>query len=74
MAGSIVNMHDTFSNLIKLNFSLNDAVKMTSYSAAQHLQMRNLAYIGEKKLSNILVLDKFLKIKEIYLNGIRINE
>ena len=74
LAGSIVNMHDTFSNLIKLKFSLNEAVKMTSFNAAKYLQMRDLGYIGEKKQSNILVLDKFLKIKEIYLNGIKINE
>lgn len=74
LAGSIVNMHDTFSNLIKLKLSLKDAVKMTSYNAAKYLQMKDLGYIGEKKISNILVLDKSLKIKEIYLNGIKINE
>ena len=28
-------------------------------------------YIGEDKISNILILDKALKIKEIYLNGIK---
>ena len=74
LAGSIINMHDTFSNLIKLKFSLNEAVKMTSYNAAQYLRINDLGYIGEDKISNILILDKTLKIKEIYLNGIRINE
>jgi len=74
LAGSIVNMQDTFTNLIKLKFSLNDAVKMTSYNAAKYLRIKDLAYIGENKISNILVLDKSLKIKEIYLNGIKINE
>jgi len=74
LAGSIVNMHETFSNLIKLKFSLNDAVKMTSYNAAQYLRINDLGYIGEEKVSNILVLDKSLKIKSIYLNGIKINE
>ena len=71
MAGSIINMHDTFSNLIKLKFSLNEAVKMTSYNAAQYLRKNELGYIGEDKISNILILDKALKIKEIYLNGIK---
>jgi len=74
LAGSVINMHDTFSNLIKLKFSLNDAVKMTSYNAAQYLKENELGYIGENKISNILVLDKTLKIKQIYLNGIKINE
>ncbi len=74
LAGSIVNMHDTFSNLIKLKFSLNEAVQMTSYNAAQYLGINELGYIGEEKISNILVLDKNLKIKEIYLKGIKINE
>ena len=74
LAGSIINMHDTFSNLIKLEFSLNDAVKMTSYNAAKYLKMNELGYIGEEKISNILVLDNELKIKEIYLNGVKVNE
>ena len=71
LAGSIINMHDTFSNLIELKFSLNEAVKMTSYNAAQYLKKNDLGYIGENKISNILILDKTLKIKEIYLNGIK---
>ena len=74
LAGSVINMHDTFSNLIKLKFSLNEAVKMTSYNAAQYIKENELGYIGENKISNILVLDKTLKIKQIYLNGIKINE
>ena len=71
LAGSVINMHDTFSNLIKLKFSLNEAVKMTSYNAAKYLRKNDLGYIGEDKISNILILDKALKIKEIYLNGIK---
>ena len=74
LAGSVVNMHETFSNLIKLKFSLNEAVKMTSYNAAQYLRNHDLGYLGEDKISNILVLDKNLKIKQIYLNGIKIDE
>ncbi len=47
---------------------------MTSYNAAQYLQKYDLGYIGEDKISNILVLDKTLKLKAIYLNGIKIDE
>ncbi len=74
LAGSIINMHDTFLNLVKLDFSLNDVVKMTSYNAAKYLKIDDLGYIAEEKVSNILVLDKNLNLKEIYLNGIKINE
>ena len=74
LAGSIVSMHDTFCNLLKLNFSLNDVVKMTSYNAAKYLRISEIGYIGEGKKSNILVLDKNYKLKAIYLNGIKVND
>ncbi len=74
LAGSIINMHDTFLNLKQLNFSLNDIVKMTSFNAAKYLGIDDLGYLGKNKISNILVLDKNFNLKEIYLNGIKINE
>jgi len=67
-------MYETFTNLINISFSLNDAIKMTSYNAAKYLERNDLGYIAEGKKSNILVLDKTLKIKEIYLNGIKIDD
>ena len=74
LAGSIISMHDSFLNLVKLDFSLNEVVKMTSYNAAKYLKIEDLGYIGKNKTSNILVLDKNLNLKEIYLNGVKINE
>ena len=74
LAGSIINMYETFINLIKISFSLNDAIKMTSYNAAKYLERNDIGHIAEGKKSNILVLDKTLKIKEIYLNGIKIDD
>ena len=74
LAGSIINMHDTFLNLKQLNFSLNDMVKMTSFNAAKYLGIDDLGYLGKNKISNILVLDKNFNLKEIYLNGIKIND
>ncbi len=74
LAGSIINMHDTFLNLKQLNFSLNDMVKMTSFNAAKYLGIDDLGYLGTNKISNILVLDKNFNLKEIYLNGIKIND
>ena len=74
LAGSIVNMHETFLNLLKINISLEDAVKMTSYSAAKFLNDNNIGYLGEGCRSNFLVLDKDLNIEKIFLNGNLIND
>ena len=69
LAGSVVNMHDTFKNLIKINFSLNQAVAMTSYNACQYLNEKFIGKIEKKYFSNFLVLDKKLNIKKVYLYG-----
>jgi len=69
LAGSVVNMHDTFKNLIKINFTLNQAVAMTSYNACQYLNAKFIGKIEKNYYSNFLVLDKKLNLKQIYLNG-----
>ena len=74
LAGSIVNMHETFLNLLKINISLEDAVKMTSFSAAKYLNESTIGYLKEGNRSNFLVLDKDLNIEKIFLNGNLINE
>ena len=74
LAGSIVNMHETFLNLLKINLSLEDAVKMTSYSAAKFLNDNTIGYLREGCRSNFLVLDKDLNIEKIFLNGNLIND
>ena len=74
LAGSIVNMHETFLNLLKINLSLEDAVKMTSYSAAKFLNDNTIGYLREGYRSNFLVLDKDLNIEKIFLNGNLIND
>ena len=47
---------------------------MTSFSAAKYLGIDDLGYLGKNKISNILDLDKNFNLKEVYLNGININE
>ena len=69
LAGSVVNMHETFKNLIKINFSLNEAVAMTSYNAAEYMQEKNIGKIEEGYFSNLVVIDKNLNIKSVYLKG-----
>ena len=69
LAGSVVNMHDTFINLVNIGFSIEKAVAMTSYNASRYIDETNKGKIDIGYCSNFLVLDKKLKIKEIYLNG-----
>ena len=63
-------MHDTFKNLVKINFSLEKAVAMTSFNAAQYLSEDNKGKIDKGFSSNLIVLDKQFNIKKVYLHGI----
>ena len=69
LAGSIATMLDTFKNLIKINFSLQQAVAMTSYHAANYLNENDKGKINKGFCSNLLVLNPQLDIKEVYLYG-----
>mgnify|MGYP001236650994 CR=1 FL=1 len=73
LAGSVVNMHDTFLNLLKMKISIQDAVRMTSYSAAKFLKKEDIGVIDDGKKANFLILDHDFNIKSIYLNGKLIN-
>ena len=74
LAGSIMDMHTTFLNLKKLGFSMQELVALTSYNAAQYLNEKNIGSIQINYKANFLVLDQKLNLKEIYLNGKKINE
>ena len=69
LAGSVINMHDTFKNLVKINFSLQKTVAMTSFNAAQYLGENNKGKIDKGFCSNFIILDKQLNIKKVYLYG-----
>jgi len=73
LAGSVLNMHDTFLNLLKMKISIQDAVRMTSYSAAKFLKKEDIGVIDDGKKANFLILDHDFNIKSIYLNGKLIN-
>lgn len=74
LAGSIVNMHETFLNLLKINLSMEDVVRMTSFSASKYLDDNTIGYIKEGYRSNFLVLDNNFNIEKIFLNGNLIND
>jgi len=69
LAGSVVNMHDTFLNLLKMKISIQDVVRMTSYSASKFLKKEDIGVIDNGKKANFLILDHDFNIKSIYLNG-----
>ena len=74
LAGSIVNMHETFLNLLKININIEDVVKMTSFSASKYLNDNTIGYIKKGYRSNFLVLDNNFNIEKIFLNGNLIND
>ena len=69
LAGSVINMHDVLKNLLKINFSFENAVAMTSFNAAQYLGEDKKGKIDKGFVANLIVLDKDLNISKVYLNG-----
>ena len=69
LAGSVVDMHATFKNLLKIGYNDKKAVAMTSYNASKYLDFKNIGMIKKNYKSNFLVLDKNYEIIDIYLNG-----
>ena len=69
LAGSIITMDQTFKNLVSMNFSLEEAVELTSYNASKYLNIQNIGKIQKGFLSNFLVLDNNLNIIDIYFGG-----
>ena len=74
LAGSIVTMDKTFKNLIEMNFSIQEAVELTSYNASQYMGFSNIGKIENGYLSNFLILDKEYNLIDVYLEGKKVNE
>ena len=74
LAGSIIDMNKTFLNLLDINCSIQEAVAMTSYNASKYLGINNIGKIEQGYKSNFLVLDKNLKLQDVYLNGKKIDK
>ncbi|WP_308699322.1 N-acetylglucosamine-6-phosphate deacetylase [Mycoplasma procyoni] len=70
IAGSGIVIHDAFINLVKIGYSLNDAIKICSTNSAKYLKLDNLGQIEKGFLADFVILDKNnLKIKEVYIDG-----
>jgi len=66
-------MDQTFKNLILMDFSLEEAVALTSYNASKYLNLNNIGVIQKNFLSNFVILDKEFNLKEVYLRGKKLN-
>ena len=73
LAGSIITMDQTFKNLVSMNYSIEEAVELTSYNASKYLKIQNIGKLEKGYLSNFLVLDNNLNVVDIYLEGNKIN-
>jgi N-acetylglucosamine-6-phosphate deacetylase len=56
-----------------MNFSIEEAVELTSYNASKYLNTQNIGKLEKGFLSNFLVLDNNLNIIDIYLEGNKVN-
>ena len=74
LAGSIVTMEKIFKNLLKMNFSIQEAVELTSYNASRYIDNLNIGEIKVGYLSNFLVLDREYNLIDVYLEGNKVNE
>ena len=52
-----------------MNFSLEEAVALTSYNASKYLKLNNVGIIQKNYLSNFIILDKELKY---YIHSLQI--
>ena len=72
LAGSVINMYQSFLNLLSIGYSIQEVVSMTSYNASKYLKINDIGKIAKGCRSNFLLLDKNYKLIDIYLNGEKI--
>ena len=58
----------------KMNFSIQEAVELTSYNASRYIGNLNIGEIKTGFSSNFLVLDKKFNLIDVYLEGNKVNE
>lgn len=69
LAGSIIDMHSTFKNLLNIGYGIQETVAMTSYNASRYLNINNIGEIKKNAKANFLILNKNYDIVDIYFNG-----
>ncbi|MEG0456673.1 MAG: N-acetylglucosamine-6-phosphate deacetylase [Oscillospiraceae bacterium] len=71
LAGSAKNLFLGFQNIVSFGISLEDAVKAVSVNPAKAIkEFDNIGSLEENKLADLLILDKNLSLKKVFINGI----
>ncbi|AKA50034.1 N-acetylglucosamine-6-phosphate deacetylase [Mycoplasmopsis gallinacea] len=72
IAGSGITLYDSFKNIIKLGYSIQNAVALTSTNVATMMNL-DLGAIKENKIADLVILNKKnLDILSVYVNGNKI--
>lgn len=70
LAGSVLKMNEAIRNMqLATNASMQELVRMSSYNAAQQLQLHNKGYIAPNKDADVVILDKDFCVKYTIVNG-----
>ena len=73
IAGGTTFLIDCVRNMVSIGITLNEVVKMATINPAKAIKEdHRLGSLKEGKIADILVLDKELNIKHIFLNGKKI--
>lgn len=71
IAASITNIHNEFKNLISFGIDFKTALKACTINPARAIKEDNkIGSIKTGKCADLVILDKNLDIKEVYINGI----
>ena len=70
IAGGAYSLDLAFKNLLSLGYSLQDVVKMTSHNVAVCHNLKDVAEIKENMAADLVLLDKEMNIKQVYVDGI----
>lgn len=70
IAGSGITLIDAFKNIVSLGYSMNDAVKVTSYNTAKYLKRVDLGRIEVGATADIVILNKStLDVNTTFIDG-----
>ncbi len=73
LAGSLLSMDQGMRNLKEAtNCSLIDLMKASSYNQSKSLHLKDRGLIEEGRIADIVLMDKDLKVKEVYKLGERV--
>jgi N-acetylglucosamine-6-phosphate deacetylase len=73
LAGSTLTLDQALRNLVDLGLDIADASRRVSTYAADYLGMKNIGRLAAGSDADIVVLDRQLQLKSVYVQGERID-